>query len=74
MHLLISELASTGSLRQDMTFKEGADVLWATNSPQVYILLVDERGWDPDHYGRWLADAWRRLLLHDVADNRGAPI
>jgi hypothetical protein len=38
MNLLISELASTGSLRQDMTFKEAADVLWATNSPEMYIL------------------------------------
>jgi hypothetical protein len=63
MHLLITDLASTGSLRQDISPQQAADVIWATNSPEFYILLVEDRRWDPDHYARWLADAWRRLLL-----------
>jgi len=46
--------------------EEAADVIWATNSPEFYVLLVHERGWDPDHYAHWLADAWRRLLLRDT--------
>ena len=40
-----------------------ADVLWSMNSPELYPLLVGQRGWDPDRYQRWLADAWQRLLL-----------
>ena len=42
---------------------EAADTVWATNSPEVYVLLTVERGWTPDRYERWLADSWRRLLL-----------
>jgi AcrR family transcriptional regulator len=65
MHLFVFELASTGALRDDLSHAEAADVIWATNSPELYMLLVYERGWDPDHYAHWLADAWRRLLLRD---------
>jgi hypothetical protein len=63
MRLFASEVAATGSLREDVSIEEAADVIWATNSPELYVLLVQERGWDPDQYARWLADAWRRLLL-----------
>jgi len=66
MRLLVTDLAATGSLRQDMSLDEAADVIWATNAPEFYVLLVYERGWAPDHYARWLADAWRRLLLRDT--------
>jgi hypothetical protein len=26
---------------------------------------VHERGWGAERFGRWLADAWQRLLLAD---------
>jgi hypothetical protein len=26
-------------------------------------LLVGERGWTPERFGTWLADAWIRFLL-----------
>jgi hypothetical protein len=64
MRLLAAELAATGALRPALTVQEAADVLWAMNSPEYYLLLVDQRGWEPDRYQRWLADAWQRLLLH----------
>jgi AcrR family transcriptional regulator len=63
MRLLAADLAATGGLRPDIGLDEVADVLWSMNSPEFYLLLVDQRGWDPDRYQRWLADAWRRLLL-----------
>jgi hypothetical protein len=66
MRILVSHLAGTDSLRQDISLEDAADVIWATNSPEFYALLVHERGWDPDHYAHWLADAWRRLLLRDI--------
>ena len=37
----------------------------AEPGPEYYLLLVGQRGWDPDRFRRWLADAWRRLLLED---------
>ncbi|HEV3011889.1 MAG TPA: helix-turn-helix domain-containing protein [Actinomycetota bacterium] len=63
MRLLAAELAATGALRPELSVEEVADVLWSMNSPELYLLLVDQRGWDPDRYQRWLADAWQRLLL-----------
>lgn len=63
MRLLVRELESTGALREDLSVDEAADVIWAMNAPEFYLLLVDERGWDSEHYARWLADAWRRVLL-----------
>ena len=63
MRLFAAELASTNCLREGLSIDEAADVIWATNSPELYVLLVQERGWDPDRYAPWLADAWRRLLL-----------
>lgn len=65
MRLFVADVASTGALRDDLSLDEAADVVWATNSAELYVLLVHERGWDPDQYMRWLADAWRRLLLCD---------
>ncbi|MFI6601784.1 TetR/AcrR family transcriptional regulator [Nonomuraea sp. NPDC050536] len=53
--------ADLGPLRVEQD--EAADVLWATNSAELYLMLTRERGWTPDHYERWLTDTWTRLLL-----------
>lgn len=63
MRLLAGELAETGMLREGMLVAEAADVIWATNAAEFYVLLVQQRGWKVEHYERWLADAWQRLLL-----------
>ncbi|MEW9527662.1 TetR/AcrR family transcriptional regulator [Microbispora sp. NPDC049125] len=62
MRLLAADLSATGRLRVDVD--EAADVIWATNSPEFYLLLVRDRGWAPERYERWLAGSWTRLLLH----------
>ena len=31
--------------------------------PELYQLLLGKRGWSPERYEQFLADAWRRLLL-----------
>lgn len=61
MRLLAADLATTGQLRIEV--QEAADVIWATNSPEFYLLLVRDRQWTHEHYERWLADSWCRLLL-----------
>jgi hypothetical protein len=40
-----------------------ADIIWATNAVEHWILLVHERAWAPDRFQHWLAVAWARLLL-----------
>jgi AcrR family transcriptional regulator len=63
MRLFVADLAEAGGLRPGLPLDEAADTVWATNSPDVFVLLVGERGWSPERYERWLADSWRRLLL-----------
>ena len=63
MRLLSKNLAATGRVRADLSASTVADILWSMNSPEFYLLLVDQRGWSAETFGLWLADAWIRLLL-----------
>ena len=63
MRLLAQEIAATGRLRKDISVTMAADIIWSTNSPEFYLLLVEQRGWSPKDFERWLGDAWVRLLL-----------
>jgi len=72
MRLLAADLRSTGDLREDLTDDDVADIIWSMNSPEFWTLLVIERGWSPEQFEKWLADAWIRLLL-DHPERRTAP-
>jgi AcrR family transcriptional regulator len=63
MRLLATELAETGQLRSGLAVSAAADIIWSMNSPEFYILLAEQRGWPPETFAAWLADAWKRLLL-----------
>jgi len=63
MRKLVREIDDVGGLRQDLPIDDAADTVWATNSPELYVMLTGERGWSPEHYERWLAATWQRLLL-----------
>jgi AcrR family transcriptional regulator len=61
MRRFVADLATAAPLRLDPD--QAADIVWATNSAEMYQLLVGQRGWSPQRYERFLADTWRRLLL-----------
>jgi AcrR family transcriptional regulator len=61
MRLFAADLAAVAPLRVDLD--AAADIIWATNAPELYQLLVGQRGWSPDRYEHFLGDTWRRLLL-----------
>jgi len=63
MRTLATDLAEHGGLRDDLSVDDAADFIWATNSPEVYILMTTERGWSDERYEAWLTDVWRRYLL-----------
>jgi len=48
-------LARNGALRPGLTEREAADVIHAIMSPEMYQLLVVDRGWTPERYRHWLA-------------------
>jgi AcrR family transcriptional regulator len=61
MRRVAETLASDGVLATDTT--TATDVLWTLTHPDIYLLLVRERGWTPETYERWLGDALRRQLI-----------
>jgi AcrR family transcriptional regulator len=63
MRMFATDLAATGELREGLTLDEIADILWSMNAAEYYILLVHDRGWTPQRFAQWLAEAWRRLLI-----------
>jgi AcrR family transcriptional regulator len=63
MRLLAADLAATGRLRRHLSLEKAADIIWSMNSPEFYLLLVEQRGWSSREFEDWLADAWVRLLL-----------
>jgi AcrR family transcriptional regulator len=63
MRAFAADLRGTGELRDDLTDDQVADVVWSMNAAEYWDLLVRERGWTPDQFRDWLADAWSRLLL-----------
>ena len=65
MRHFVSDLAATGQLRVDVDLDEAADVIWATNAPEFYLLLTRDRGWPSEKFEAWLSRTWIRLLLRD---------
>lgn len=63
MRLLAEDLAATGRLRPSVSIPKAADILWSMNSPEFYLLLVEQRAWSPDDFEHWLGEAWEELLL-----------
>jgi AcrR family transcriptional regulator len=63
MRVFAADLAAKGGLREGISVEMAADVIWVMNSPEFFLLCVRDRGWTPEFFESWLADAWKRLLL-----------
>ncbi len=61
--VIARSLARAGALRPDLRERDAADVVHALVSPEVYRLLVLDRGWKPDRYERWLTATLAQQLL-----------
>jgi hypothetical protein len=61
MTMFASGLAQTGQLR--VSAEQARDVLWTYHAPELYELLVLERGWSPERYGAFIARALIDALL-----------
>jgi hypothetical protein len=56
-------LRDGGQLRAGISLGRAADTLWTYGSPELYELLVLRRGWSPQRYGRFIAEAMISVLL-----------
>jgi len=68
----VQQLAKKKALRRGLGVRRAMDILWTLNHPDVWLLLVGERGWKPEEFERWFADTICTQLLE--ADRTGAPL
>jgi AcrR family transcriptional regulator len=62
-HVILQTLDDSGALRPGLGVDEAADIVWALNHPDVWLLLVGRRGWTADHFEQWFADTIVAQLL-----------
>jgi AcrR family transcriptional regulator len=60
---VVKALHRRKALKRGLGVDRAADILWTLNHPRTYILLVQERGWTPEQYERWLGDITISELL-----------
>ena len=61
LQVLVDALAVNGPLR--LPAGEALETVWALTSPELYQLLVRQRGWTSSRYEEWLAGSLVGLLL-----------
>jgi hypothetical protein len=62
MRTFAADLRGTGDVRNDLDDEEIADVVWAMNGPDFY-LLMRSRGRTPEQYAALVRDIWTRTFL-----------
>ena len=60
---IVERLQKNHALRPGLDVDRGADILWTLNHPDLYRLLVGDRGWSPELYEEWLGEAFCSQLL-----------
>ena len=63
MTLAVQQLAANGPFREKMDEAYATDTVWTLTSPEVFLLLVQDRGWSKKKYAGWLTDTLIRTLL-----------
>ncbi len=61
--VIAQSLADKGALAPGLDVERAADILWTINHPNLWQLLVGERGWTPEQYEAWCADTLCAQLL-----------
>ena len=67
---IASVLAQAGALRPGLSERDAADIIHALMSPEVYRLLVGDRGWSPERYEQWLSGTLIDQLLPPLEQRR----
>lgn len=62
---VLNMIEQKAALKPALSIDAAIDTLWVLGSPEVYRLLVRERGWNPQQYEDWLADTAVTLLLRN---------
>jgi AcrR family transcriptional regulator len=63
MRPLVEAVEAHGGLAPGLDVTRGTDILWTLNHPDLWHLLVGQRGWSPDEFEAWFADTLCAQLL-----------
>ena len=62
---IVAALEERDALRPELDAARATDLLWTLNHPDLWHLLVGERGWSAEEYEQWFADAVCSQLLRE---------
>jgi AcrR family transcriptional regulator len=60
---IVETVHRDGALRRGLGVARATDILWTLNHPDLWHLLVGERGWTPEEWEQWFADTSSAQLL-----------
>ena len=70
--VIVESLEQKKALHPGLSVDRAADILWTLNHPNLWQLLVGERGWTPEEYEQWCGDlACAQLLGRPTRGKRG---
>ncbi|HLO30786.1 MAG TPA: helix-turn-helix domain-containing protein [Anaerolineales bacterium] len=63
MTVVAEHIAVNGPLREGLSRRRAAEIIWSMTSPELYRLFTLDLGWTNKQYTQWLTDTLIRLLL-----------
>jgi AcrR family transcriptional regulator len=63
--VIVDSLDEKKALRPELDADRATDILWTINHPNLWQLLVSERGWTPEQYEEWTGDLACSQLLEN---------
>jgi AcrR family transcriptional regulator len=70
---LADVLADKGGLRPDLSVERAADIIFTLLSPEVFVLLTNERGWTPAEWAQWVDASLADTLLQKRQQRTRSP-
>jgi AcrR family transcriptional regulator len=61
--VIVQSLQEKNALNPALDVDRATDILWTLNHPNLWQLLVGERGWTPEQYEQWCGDVACAQLL-----------
>lgn len=60
---IVKSLHDRSALRPELDLTRASDILWTLNHPDLWLLLVGQRGWSPEQWEQWFGDTACAQLL-----------
>jgi AcrR family transcriptional regulator len=70
--VIVESLQAKKALRTGLDVTRATDILWTLNHPDVWLLLVGERGWTSEQYEQWFGETSCEQLLGNPVGGKPA--